>query len=186
MTAAVAVLYAREDSVYKQLGYADVWDAARDARRWPGGLPAVAHPPCRSWGRLRKFAKPREDERMLALLAVQQVRTYGGVLEHPAGSTLFDVCKLPKPGNPPDAFGGFTIELDQVHFGHRARKPTWLYVVRPTRRPKMHVGVRQPTATIRGGRPGLPQIGHREREATPERFARWLCLLAMSCTPLET
>ncbi len=62
----VAVLYARADSNYRALDRCDVWDAERDARRWPGGVPVVAHPPCRAWGRLRAFAKPREDEKALA------------------------------------------------------------------------------------------------------------------------
>ncbi len=33
----VAVLFARQDSVYKQLPGTDVWDIDRDARKWPGG-----------------------------------------------------------------------------------------------------------------------------------------------------
>lgn len=41
----------------------DVWDAERDARRWPGGCPVVAHPPCRAWGLLRRM-----DARHLAEL----------------------------------------------------------------------------------------------------------------------
>lgn len=86
----VAVLFARADSVYKTLPGTDVWDAARDARNWPGGVPVVAHPPCRAWGRLAHMAKPKPDEKDLARWAVAQVRRFGGVLEHPAAS-----------GNPP-------------------------------------------------------------------------------------
>lgn len=33
----VAVLFARADSVYKELSGTDVWDIRRDATRWPGG-----------------------------------------------------------------------------------------------------------------------------------------------------
>lgn len=40
----VAVLFARADSVYKTLPGCDVWDEARDARRWTGGVPLVAQP----------------------------------------------------------------------------------------------------------------------------------------------
>ena len=79
----IAVLFARADSNYKQLPECDVWDAERDARNWPGGCQVVAHPPCRAWGRLRHFAKPRDDEKDLARFAVAQVRKWGGVLEHP-------------------------------------------------------------------------------------------------------
>ena len=46
----VAILFARSDSYYKTLPECDVWDIERDARKWPGGAPVVAHPPCRAWG----------------------------------------------------------------------------------------------------------------------------------------
>jgi hypothetical protein len=48
----VAVLFARSDSHYKALPGVDVWDSERDARKWLGGSPVVAHPPCRAWGAL--------------------------------------------------------------------------------------------------------------------------------------
>lgn len=101
----VAVLFARQDSIYKSLPGCDVWDIERDARKWPGGAPIVAHPPCRAWGRLRSFAKPRVGERELALWAVDQIRLHGGVLEHPAGSQLWQEKPLPEPGER-DEWGG--------------------------------------------------------------------------------
>lgn len=61
----VSVLFARADSVYKDLCF-DVWDADRDARGYAGPWPVIAHPPCRGWGSLRHFAKPRADELELA------------------------------------------------------------------------------------------------------------------------
>ena len=73
----VAVLFARSDSIYKSMPECDVWDIERDARKWPGGAPVVAHPPCRAWGALRRFAKPRKNERLLATIALRQVRQYG-------------------------------------------------------------------------------------------------------------
>src|SRR5262245_24549326 len=70
----VAILFARADSVYKCMPDCDVYDAARDARTWPGGMSVVAHPPCRAWGRLRAFAAYVPGERELAIWAVEQVR----------------------------------------------------------------------------------------------------------------
>ena len=102
----VAVLFARADSIYKTIPGCDVYDIERDARKWPGGSPVVAHPPCRAWGRLRQFAKPREDEKQLAVLAVSLVQQFGGVLEHPASSSLFNDLRLPKPGELHDKHGG--------------------------------------------------------------------------------
>lgn len=179
--AAVAVLYARKDSVYKIYPWADVWDAERDARKWPGGAPVVAHPPCRAWGRLRGFAKPRPDEKALAIHAVAQVRQWGGVLEHPKASTLFDELGLPKPGNPVDDWGGYTIEVEQVHWGHKAVKPTWLYIVGCYALPRMPT-FKVATAAIRA-KPGQRSVTKTEREATPEPFARWLMTIAMRSRP---
>lgn len=124
----VAVLFARADSVYKALPGCDVYDMERDARTYDGPWPVVAHPPCRAWGRLRTFANPRPDERNLARLAVALMREFGGVLEHPAGSTLWPAQALPLPGAR-DAWGGWTTGVQQWQFGPRAEKPTWLYVV---------------------------------------------------------
>jgi hypothetical protein len=74
----VSILFARADSVYKNLQGCDVWDVVRDARNWRGGCPVVAHPPCRAWGRLRHFARPIAGEIELGPWAVEQVRKWGG------------------------------------------------------------------------------------------------------------
>ena len=103
--AKVAVLFARQDSIYKRIAGCDVYDMDRDARTYDGPLPVVAHPPCRAWGRLRRFANPRPDERNIARLAVALVREFGGVLEHPAGSLLWPSQRLPLPGQR-DSWGG--------------------------------------------------------------------------------
>lgn len=104
----VSVLFARQDSIYKTLPDCDVWDIERDALKWTGGNPIVAHPPCRAWGQLSHFAKPRDGEKELAVWAVDQIRTWGGVLEHPARSKLWPALKLPLPGRRDD-FEGFSV-----------------------------------------------------------------------------
>lgn len=125
----VAVLYARADSVYKGIAGCDVWDEQRDASRWPGGMPVVTHPPCRGWGKLRQFSHATHEERMLAVHAVKMVRRFGGVLEHPAESTLWAHCGLPMPGRAPDEHGGWTAQVRQCDWGHKAEKLSWFYIV---------------------------------------------------------
>jgi hypothetical protein len=176
----VAVLFARSDSVYKTLPGCDVWDIERDARWWPGGGPVVAHPPCRAWGRLRQFAKPRDDEKELAPWAVDRIRQFGGVLEHPAESSLWAHCSLPRPGRAPDDFGGWSLMVRQCDFGHKAEKLTWLYVVgvHPDDLPDMPAR-KEPTHVIRGDADAvLPSVTKPEREHTPIEFARWLVEVA--------
>ena len=85
----IAVLFARQDSRYKDLVGYDVYDIDRDARNFNGDYPIIAHPPCRAWGMLSHMANPRPDEKDLAWFAIDKVRKNGGVLEHPKGSRFF-------------------------------------------------------------------------------------------------
>jgi hypothetical protein len=185
----VAVLFARADSVYKELPGCDVWDIERDALKWPGGAPVVAHPPCRAWGRLRQFAKPRDGEKELALWAVDQVRRFGGVLEHPEGSTLWPTVGLPAPGQR-DAFGGWTLAIHQYEFGHRAEKATLLYIVGcdPEDLPEIPLRLGEATHCIRPTKsyPRKPSVTKPEREHTPRPLAEWLVELARRCATQTT
>lgn len=132
----VPVLFcASSRSPYVQMADADPWPLDRDARLWLGRQPVIAHPPCRSWSKFRRFAKPRCDEADLARFAVLAVRAFGGVLEHPEGSALWADMDLPRPGAQGlDQAGGFSISVDQSWWGHSARKRTWLYIVGLRRR----------------------------------------------------
>jgi hypothetical protein len=184
----VAALFVRADSVYKTMPGVDAWDEQRDARHWTGGAPIVAHPPCRLWAKLRQFAKPTDPvaERQLAIDSVRRVRQFGGVLEHPAESTLWGTCGLPTPGRAPDDFGGWTAEIRQCDWGHKAEKLTWLYIVgvHPDDLPPLP-SRREPTHYIKSNRRGyrpsarkLPHVTHAEREHTPPELAAWLVEVA--------
>ena len=170
----VSVLFARSDSCYFDL-VGDVWDAKRDARNYTASNPVVCHPPCRGWGRLRHWAKPRPDEKALALFAVEQVRRCGGVLEHPWGSTLWHAAGLPHPGKV-DAWGGWTLLVDQGWWGHAAPKPTYLYIVGCTRENVGELPVQLHRAEGR-----TLNLSSADRERTPPSFARFLVQLAAKC-----
>jgi hypothetical protein len=173
----IAVLFARQDSRYKELQGYDVYDIDRDARKYNGNDPVIAHPPCRAWGRLSHMANPRPDEKELAYFALKQVRKNGGILEHPKGSKLWKEAPLPKPGEPQDEYGGFTILIDQYHFGHVARKWTHLYIVGINRNELPTIPVRegQPWKTICGitGQPGR-RCTQYEREYSPDGLIEFL------------
>lgn len=178
----VAVLFARADSIYKSLPGCDVWDAERNALNWLGGCPVVAHPPCRAWGRLRHFARTVEGERELALWAVEQVRRWGGVLEHPVASLLWPTAGLPEPGGERDHHGGWTMSVPQFWFGHRADKPTLLYIVgcEPRDVPPVPLKLGEASHVIQSRkRSGYrPHVSKPEREQTPVAFSKWLVELA--------
>jgi hypothetical protein len=185
----VSILFAASPSVYDELDGCEVYNKERDAMTFPGGMPIVAHPPCAQWGRLRYFAKDDPKEKAMAVWAVEQVRACGGVLEHPVGSSLWREVDLPRPGSR-DAYGGFTLPVDQSWFGHRARKPTLLYIVgiEPRCLPDLNYSMNPPSAVIETeirGRPGaLPAVSRRERYATPLPFAEWLVSVARSAAIL--
>lgn len=181
----VAVLFARQDSTYKALSGVDVYDIDRDARTFQGGMPVVAHPPCRAWGRLRAFANPRPDEMNLARLAVALVREFGGVLEHPAGSTLWAAQMLPLPGGARDQYGGWTFAAPQMWWGHKAEKATWFYIVgvAPADMPPVPLVLGDATHVVqsRKRQDYRPHITKAEREHTPPELAAWLVEVARRC-----
>jgi len=168
----VAALFVRKTSHYKSMAGVDCYDASRDALTFAGGLPGVYHPPCRSWGKLSHFAKPRPGERELALWAMSMVRKFGGVLEHPKTSRLWAAAGCLGYGIRDD-HGGLLIPVYQSWWGHKAPKETCFYVV--------------------GGLPELPDyepprmiqsvasMSQACREVTPLSLAVWLVDLAASC-----
>lgn len=182
----VAVLYCDRLGPYPKLVEAGNWyDEARDGRTYAGPFPIVAHPPCGPWGHLRHLSKFQDPT--LAPLAVEQVRRWGGVLEHPSGSKLWEALNLPRPGDPPDAFGGRTISVNQCDWGHVARKATWLYlvgVVPPTSFPPPGTpthwcsGTRNHNPGGGSAPPGIKFCSSAQRRRTPLAFARWLIALA--------
>lgn len=124
----VAALYIDEHGPYPKMPGVDAWGVTRDARVYEGPHPVVAHPPCGPWGAFAHMCKSPEQDPALAIRAVEQVRRWGGVLEHPRRSRLWAHVGLPLPGQPADEHGGRTIEVDQVEWGHAAHKRTWLYL----------------------------------------------------------
>jgi len=183
----VAILFAAADSIYFSMKNCDVYDVVRDARCYKGGLPVIAHPPCRAWGRLRAFAKPRPGEKDLARFAVSQVRAHGGVLEHPKVSLLWADQQLPE-GTVVDQYGGFTLHVDQFWWGHKARKSTRLYICgcSPGQIPPLPFKMGEPEYVVAHYKNKYsPQKKvletTREREATPPLLAQWLFDLALVC-----
>lgn len=190
----IAALYVERGGPYFGMSDVDPWDLERDARKYDGPHPIVAHPPCGPWGALRHLYKGTEHD--LAPVAIAQVRRFGGVLEHPRRSLIWDHCEVPYPGTRVDEFGGWTIDVNQVDWGHVARKPTRLYFVGvercalrfppPLAPTHWMSGTRNPNH--RGGRvpPGIKVCSAQQRRRTPPAFARWLVDLARSVNPPAT
>lgn len=127
--------------MYWNLEGVDPWDEERDARLYAGPWPVVAHPPCERWGRYwgggpsARVKRIKGDDAGCFAAALEAVRKWGGVLEHPEASHAWRAFGLPIPtrregwitGNRLRPHDGWTCCVEQGHYGHRARKATWLY-----------------------------------------------------------
>lgn len=113
----VAVLWCCPKSLYNHLWpEVQIWDRRADARRYAGPFPIIAHPPCGPWGKFKRQSKEGKEH---GIIAMEFVHKWGGVVEHPLGSSLFrDFGR-----------GGRIVKLNQGDYGHPALKPTILYVV---------------------------------------------------------
>lgn len=136
----IAALYVEKNGVYANIPEVDPWDIERDARNYSGPYAVVAHPPCQRWGRFwhGSTRKPHQfkmgDDGGCFAAALSAVRRWGGVLEHPADShawSAFSINRPPRCGGwiKADSKGGWTCYIEQGHYGHFARKGTWLYAV---------------------------------------------------------
>jgi hypothetical protein len=147
----IAALYVEPAGAYFGLTDIDTWDELRDARKYGGPYPVVAHPPCQRWGRFwhGSTRKPHQftlgDDGGCFASALAAVRQFGGVLEHPADShawAAFSIAKPSRKGGWIRADGlpnTWTCCVYQGHYGHIAGKPTWLYAVR-TKLPDLRWG----------------------------------------------
>ncbi len=168
----VAALFVDPNGVYAGLEGVEVWDEARDARLYDGPWPVVAHPPCQRWCQLAPLNESRlgdgyrvGDDAGWFEAALRAVRTWGGVLEHPALSLAWREFHLPRPGTHgwTRSFDddGYTTEIAQVAYGHAARKRTWLYYIGRTPPPSLRWT--EPVATAR-----VSEFGR-----TRDRAYRW-------------
>ena len=198
----IAALFVETNGAYFGLPGVIPWDELADARRYPGTYPVVAHPPCARWGNYW-FGSPSSPKRFTMgddggcfQSALESVRRFGGVLEHPRNTRAFARFGIERP--PTDSWGyagdgiGFVTEVEQGHYGHAARKATWLYAAHCNLFP-LRWGPSQPGKTrtasgyhsagrskTTGRRSGgmLETLSKRERAATPPEFRDMLLALA--------
>jgi hypothetical protein len=190
----IAALYVEANGAYAGLSDIDIWSIDRDARRYPGSSPVVAHPPCDRWCQMAPVNQARYGHRVgddggCFAAALAAVRRWGGVLEHPSVSLAWPAHDLPKPpsaGGWVRAFcGGWVAHVEQRHYGHRARKATWLYafgVELPDLKwgkgppPEAWISADRPRAELAAA--GIGQLSKREAKATPVAFRDLLLSIA--------
>lgn len=198
----IAALYVLPDGPYANQSEIDLWDETRDARKYSGPYPVVAHPPCQRWGRYWSggpsvtpwMKKKLGDDGGCFEAALSAVRKWGGVLEHPEASHAFKRFGLPLPAwqggwTSSDEYGGRSCCVAQGHYGHSARKMTWLNCVSfffpeltwgPSQsHTRMDMGfhsTEERRKYIRSGVVG--RLSHRQRLLTPKPFQNLLVGIA--------
>ena len=206
----IAALYVQTGGSYFNLEGVDPWDQGRDARAYSGPYPVIAHPPCQRWGKMwagspsviarTGVRKIKGDDNGCFAAALDSVRRYGGVLEHPWGSyawAKFGINKPPREGRWIKAdLHGWTCCVEQGRYGHYAPKPTLLYAV-GCELPELEWGIRKikaedfpPAALAKYGEARCRRIGllsfkgggtdSTPRIATPEGFRAILIQMAKS------
>jgi hypothetical protein len=198
----IAALYVQPDGCYADVPDVELWDEARDARRYAGPWSVVAHPPCARWGKYWHGGPAAPHTRKLGddggcfASALASVRRWGGVLEHPAYSQAWLAHGLPWPpltgGWHGDIFGGWCCHVEQGAYGHKARKATWLYAV-GTGLPSLKWGAaegdflpfdgwyhrqKDHARAVKTG--ALQRLSHKGRAATPPEFRDLLLSIAAS------
>lgn len=194
----IAALYVQRGGVYWDLPGVDPWDQDRDARKYAGPFPVVAHPPCARWSRLAgftqaRFGLKRGDDGGCFAAALAAVRKYGGVLEHPAFTRAFAAHGIPSPvadGWQKTICGGWVCSVEQGNYGHKTSKATWLYAVAPASALPI-LDWSKGSMDGQGSWLGLssdglrktnrPKLSDKERSATPIKFREILISIARNC-----
>jgi hypothetical protein len=188
----IAALFVQPAGAYFGIPGVDLWDEARDARKYVGPHAVVAHPPCGRWCKpLAKVNQTRYghkigDDGGCFSHALSVLLRFGGVLEHPAHSYAWDHFGLPKPkrGEWLESkwiWGLYTTEVSQSAYGHKARKRTWLLYVGKDAPPA--VDWSDPKGThltswLQRTKRVAPRITKKEADKTPPAFRDLLLSLA--------
>jgi hypothetical protein len=187
----IAALFVQTGGCYFGLEGVDPWDEPRDARKYAGPHPVVAHPPCHLWVNFAalnfkryggEHNRPGNDGECFAS-ALASVQCWGGVLEHPAESKAWREHGLVRPSSG----AGWTkslwadewvCEVWQSAYDHLARKKTWIVLYSETMPHELRWARREGTHQIGWFDRKKPVLGKRAAAMTPLPFARELVRLA--------
>ncbi|MBE2274544.1 MAG: hypothetical protein IAE62_09805 [Flavobacteriales bacterium] len=189
----ISALFVEENGVYFKEGI-DAWGEERDARKYNGNNPVIAHPPCQLWGNMAfvnykrwggEHNRPFNDSGCFKS-ALDNVNRCGGVLEHPAKTRAFAYYGIEKPNKIGWCnFDNYWVcEVWQSAYGHRANKATWLYYI--GKKPPFELNWGRPKGTHqvgfqdqRGKARNKPTLSIKEANATPILFRDELIRLAL-------
>lgn len=191
----IAALFIQPKGHYPAMEGVDAWDKQRNAMLYRGPHSVVAHPPCARWSSLAAVVEAthghkRGDDNGMFRFAVESVRRWGGILEHPHLSRAFLAYNLRVPVKNSEGWqrngrGEWVTYVRQSNYGHRATKPTWLFYC--GRKPpsdldwRLTEGSAAVTALGAGNRMERDVLGADEAMDSPIAFAELLVDMARNC-----
>ena len=205
----IAALYVETNGCYFNQAGVDPWDINRDARLYNGPYVVVAHPPCQRWGRFSEGSMTKKTEKTgddggCFEAALASLLKWGGVLEHPAHSKAWDAFGIRKPERAgwsyDERHGLWVCEVEQGHYGHPARKKTWLLAGKgwsyspqapldliwgpcEQRLPAKRLAERGYESARRCG--VIANMSSRQRQRTPPEFRELLLSIARDSNPVQ-
>ena len=165
----IPVLFTNTHTNYHSNAIFDCWDEKRNAFLSDHRTPAIYHPPCRLFSRLRALSSAHPEEKKCAFWSLAKVRQFGGILEHPRSSTLWKHGNFNLSGEV-DSYGGFLRSVNLSWFGFPAEKKTMLYFIGlpPGDLPPFPLPAHPPSFIIGGSkRKNLPELIRSSRSTTP-------------------
>lgn len=189
----VAALFVETGGTYFGHSSIEPWDEPRDAMQYVGPHRVIAHPPCSRWCQLayviqKRYGHQVGDDGGTFAFALESVRRFGGVLEHPEFSYAWARYELPRPqqgGGWSRSLldDGWVCEVSQAAYGHPARKLTWLYYVGDEPPIELRWDRPEPTAIVSNCANhyvrDLPRILKKEAARTPALFRDELLTLVL-------
>jgi hypothetical protein len=124
----IPVLFTAKNSLYLKDDRFDCFGQDRDAMTWKGNTPAIYHPPCRLFSKMRAFSTAGKCEKFYGYYSIMSAREFGGIVEQPKASSLYKEMGCDLSGSV-DQFGGFIRSVNLSWFGYPAQKETLIYVV---------------------------------------------------------
>jgi hypothetical protein len=175
----IAALCVSPRSPWRKMPGVECYTKNHPVELFRGGMPIVAHPPCRAWSAFtRHQARPSPGEKELGPLCVHWLLECGGILEHPAHSRLFYEFGLPLPGKSQGEL--WTRYVEQSWWGDTRSKGTWLCFCRIEPR---HVFWPLSLHDPRGDRARWDRLSKAGRSKTPPRMVQWLAGVARLVFP---
>lgn len=204
----IAALYVIQGGPYYGLDDVDPWPESRDARLYAGPWPVVAHPPCARWGCYwsggphpnhprKKLGDDGGCCRVRPCVCAPMGRGTGAPQATHAWKR-FHIVSPPRSGGWVPAGllhpGAWTCCVEQGHYGHPARKATWLYLCggmppelkwgTSGQRLRLDDGYHSAEERKRAVRTGRCQLlSKRQRAETPIPFRDLLLEIARRVTP---